>query len=262
MIMVTMQYPIDGTTLVYDDMGAGPEVLLLHGIMADRTALSSVAESLSATHRVLNVDLRGHGDSDVAEDYELASFAHDIAALLLVTGLTRPTVVGWSMGGSIAMDLALRYPEIMGRLVLVGSTPCLVQRADWATALSVDAAAGLRQLLATDWREGATAFTAQVVSDGDAMTQTEYRRMALRAREDVTLACFDSVGAVDLRARLGNVHIPAATIVGGEDRVCPPGASEYLARELGGTHHVIVDAGHAPFLTRHEEFMERLRPLL
>lgn len=256
------KFPIDAMTLACDDIGAGTEVVLLHGIMADRTALSSVAESLSATHRVVNVDLRGHGESEVAQDYELGSFADDIAALVLNAGLKHPTVVGWSMGGSVAMDLALRYPEIVGRLVLVGSTPCLVQRADWPSAISPDDAAGLGQLLATDWRQGVTAFTELAVPDGDDLMRDDYRQMALRARAEVTLACFASVGAADLRTRLRNLGIPVATIVGTDDRVCPPGASDYLARKLGGTHHVILDAGHAPFLTRHKEFIECLTPLL
>jgi pimeloyl-ACP methyl ester carboxylesterase len=94
----------EGVTLAYQDINPGsPPMLFAHGWGCDHTALAPQAEFFRRSHRVVSVDLRGHGKSDAPhQDYMMAAFADDLAWLCTELALTKPIVVGHSMGGNVA----------------------------------------------------------------------------------------------------------------------------------------------------------------
>ena len=112
-----------GTTLAYQEAGSGiPPVLLVHGFGCDHTFLLPQLRFLGDRHRTIAVDLRGHGISDAPkQDYTLAAFADDLAWISAQLNLERPIVVGHSMGGNIALELAARYPGLPAAVVLIDS---------------------------------------------------------------------------------------------------------------------------------------------
>lgn len=114
----------DGTALAYDLIdGPARPVLLVHGWCCDRRFLAPQAAHFAALgHTVVSVDLRGHGDSDKPKQpYPMAGFADDLAWICAELGLTRPLVIGHSMGGIIGFDLASRYPDLPGAVVMIDS---------------------------------------------------------------------------------------------------------------------------------------------
>jgi pimeloyl-ACP methyl ester carboxylesterase len=113
----------EGVTLAYQDIDPdSPPMLFVHGWDCDHTALAPQAEFFRRSHRVVSVDLRGHGKSDAPhQDYTMAAFADDLAWLCTELALTKPVVVGHSMGGNVALELAARYPEIPASIVLIDS---------------------------------------------------------------------------------------------------------------------------------------------
>jgi pimeloyl-ACP methyl ester carboxylesterase len=113
----------DGVTLAYEDINPGfPPMVLVHGWGCDHTSLAAQADFFSKSHRVVSVDLRGHGKSDAPDqDYTMAIFAHDLARICERLGLIKPIVVGHSMGGSIVLELAARHPQVPGSIVLLNS---------------------------------------------------------------------------------------------------------------------------------------------
>jgi pimeloyl-ACP methyl ester carboxylesterase len=113
----------DGVRLAYKEMGSGsPPMLLVHGWTCDHTYFAPQAEYFSPRHRVISVDLRGHGVSDKPEqDYTMAGFADDLAFLCEQLGVDRPVVVGHSMGGVIAFEMAARHPDLVGAVVAIDS---------------------------------------------------------------------------------------------------------------------------------------------
>lgn len=248
--------------IAYDDVGSGLAVILMHGIMSNRTVFDGVVERLRPDYRVINVDLRGHGDSEPANSYELTDFSTDVVALIEQLGAVPAAMVGWSMGGTVALDIALCRPELLSRLVLVDGTPSLMKRPDWEPGLSPSAAEGLGALLAEDWDQGAATFAGLVLGDTSDKVRRTYTAVTQAARPDVTLTCFSTMGGLDLRERLTQIGLPVRVIVGAEDGVCPAPASEYLAAQLGGELEVIPDAGHAPFLTMPDAFEAALRRAL
>jgi pimeloyl-ACP methyl ester carboxylesterase len=103
---------VNGVELAYVEEGSGDAVVFVHGWCCDHTYFVPQAEHLAATHRVVSVDLRGHGASDKPEgDYSIATFASDVAGFIDSLGLDRPVVVGHSMGGAIAYEVARIRPD-------------------------------------------------------------------------------------------------------------------------------------------------------
>jgi esterase len=103
--------------------GAGPPVLVLHGLFGSGRNWATVAKALAATHRVFALDLRNHGASPWAPTMSYAEMAGDVAAFIRRRGLASAALIGHSMGGKAAMMLALAEPALVERLVVVDVAP-------------------------------------------------------------------------------------------------------------------------------------------
>lgn len=102
--------------------GEGSTILLIHGMAGSSRTWKDVTEILVVNHTVIAPDLLGHGESaKPMGDYSLGAFASGLRDLLGLIGVERCTVVGQSLGGGVAMQLAYQHPELVERLVLVGS---------------------------------------------------------------------------------------------------------------------------------------------
>ena len=114
----------DGVALFYEEAGVGePPMLLVHGIACDHTHLTPQLEHFSDGHRVVAVDLRGHGQSDAPhQEYTIEGFADDLAWVCARLGLENPVVVGHSLGGRICLGLAASYPDLPVAVVAMDST--------------------------------------------------------------------------------------------------------------------------------------------
>jgi pimeloyl-ACP methyl ester carboxylesterase len=118
----------DGVRLAYIEDGTGdPPVVLVHGMLGTHRLMAPLFDHLVDRHRVVSVDLRGHGESDKPlsdesdSDYGNEAFAQDFLAFFDRLALARPVVVGHSFGGSILLYLATEYPDAVGGLVVLDS---------------------------------------------------------------------------------------------------------------------------------------------
>jgi pimeloyl-ACP methyl ester carboxylesterase len=114
-----------GVRLYYERAGSGePELLFVPGWCCDHTAFQPQFDHFAGTHRVTTLDLRGVGQSDGPDEgYSIPDLADDVAAFCSTVGIERPVVVGHSLGGMIAVELAGRYPTLPSALVLVDPGP-------------------------------------------------------------------------------------------------------------------------------------------
>jgi pimeloyl-ACP methyl ester carboxylesterase len=112
----------DGVRLAYEEKGAGSKsVIFVHGLGFDHTTFAPQIE-YSRSHRVVAIDLRGHGASDAPhQDYTMPTLAEDVAWLSAKLNLEKPVIVGHSMGGNVALTLAALYPDLPTSIMLIDS---------------------------------------------------------------------------------------------------------------------------------------------
>jgi pimeloyl-ACP methyl ester carboxylesterase len=109
---------VNGLNLYYETHGAGRPLILLHGGLGSGEMFGPILPVLAGQHQVITVDLQGHGrTADIDRPLDIRLMAEDIAALIDHLGLDRPDLVGYSLGGGVALHTAARYPEKVGRLV-------------------------------------------------------------------------------------------------------------------------------------------------
>jgi pimeloyl-ACP methyl ester carboxylesterase len=244
---------LDDIELHYEERGAGRPLLLIAGIPAVASDWAPLAERLSGARRTIAYDNRGSGRSGVtAAPYTCAQLAADAVGLLDALDIERADVFGMSLGGMIAQELALGWPDRVGRLVL-GCTHCGL-----AHAARPPREAGLAFAMETDdWALrmrtlAPFAFTAGV--DPDLL-----RRFIAKKSGDVQTAegYRGQVAAVlghDTYDRLPQIEHPTLIVTGDDDRVIPAPSSEVLHERIPGSAlHVVAGAGHLFFLERPEE---------
>ncbi len=113
--------------LAFEDVGHGAPMLLLHGLYGSSSNWRRIAKALSTSHRVVSVDLRNHGASPWAATMSYAEMADDVVALIdrlsLAVDGAAPAILGHSMGGKVAMTVALTHAAKVGRLIVVDIAP-------------------------------------------------------------------------------------------------------------------------------------------
>jgi pimeloyl-ACP methyl ester carboxylesterase len=112
----------NGINLYYETHGTGRPLVLLHGGLGSGEMFGPVLPALSERHQVIAPDLQGHGrTADIDRPIDVRLMADDIAALIEHLGLDKPDVVGYSLGGGVALQVAIKYPALIGRLVAVSA---------------------------------------------------------------------------------------------------------------------------------------------
>src|SRR5262245_7090159 len=114
-----------GVKLTYEDRGVGkPAFVFVHGWTCNRSFFAPQAEHFSRQHRVVSLDLRGHGESDKPQGaYPITAYVEDIAFLVRELGLGKVVAVGHSMGGITVLELGAAYPELVAAIVMVDPAP-------------------------------------------------------------------------------------------------------------------------------------------
>lgn len=242
--------------------GQGPDLVLLHGWALHGGIFDALRAELATEHRVHTIDLPGHGRStppsalDKLEDWlaTLASLVPPGAAVL-----------GWSLGGLLAMQLAARVP--LRALTLVSSTPKFVAAADWPHGMAVEVFAQFAQRLQQDFAGTVEDFLRLQVRGESQAVQTleELQRQLLQYPPEPSALSIglDILRDGDVRAALQELRLPTLIVAGEHDRITHPNASRYLAATLPQAHlRIIKRAGHAPFISHRAEFLSELRTFL
>jgi pimeloyl-ACP methyl ester carboxylesterase len=113
---------VNGINLYFETHGAGRPLILLHGGLGSGEMFGPVLPALAERHQVIAVDLQGHGrTADIDRPIDMRLMADDIAALIDHLGLDKPDLVGYSLGGGVALHTAAQYPAVVGRLVVVSA---------------------------------------------------------------------------------------------------------------------------------------------
>lgn len=109
--------------LNYESQGSGDPIILIHGLFGDLDNLKSISRSLTDSYTVVNLDVRNHGQSPHCEEMSYAAMAEDVIAIADEQGFDKFHLLGHSMGGKIAMEIALRYPSRVRSLIVADIAP-------------------------------------------------------------------------------------------------------------------------------------------
>lgn len=216
----------DGTTIVYDDIGDGPPVIMHHGFAADARAnwhQPKVVDAVAATgRRVIAVDARGHGRSGKPHDvdaYRGGAMAHDVSALLDHLGLGEVDVVGYSMGGRVTAQLAVSEPRVRS-IVLGGVGAGVVQGRglEGAEAIASALTASDATSIANPTARGFRQFAESTGADREALAAVMRSNIGEPARDISTISLPTLVIVGDRDALVGNPQelvdlIPGAELV-------------------------------------------------
>jgi pimeloyl-ACP methyl ester carboxylesterase len=113
---------VNGINIYYETHGSGAPLVLLHGGLGSGEMFGPLLPALAASHTVIVPDLQGHGrTADIDRPISTEFMGDDIAALIAHLGLDRPDVMGYSLGGGVAFQTAVRHPEAVGRLIMVST---------------------------------------------------------------------------------------------------------------------------------------------
>lgn len=242
-----------------ESTGSGPPLVVLHGWAMHSGLWAPTLPRLASRFRVHLVDLPGHGLTPPMAPMTLAGIAAAVAEHFASLP-EPPTVLGWSLGGAVALQWALDRPDAVAKLVLVGTTPRFVARDDWPHAISGKVLRRFGDELAVSYRSTLQRFvTLQLQGSEHAREIVAQMRAQLFARgapsrqnlEDA----LEALAAIDLRAQVGAIKLPVLVIAGECDTLVPAAAAAWLAAALpAGRLASIAGAAHAPFLSHPEAF--------
>ncbi len=221
--------------------GGGPlaPLVLVHGAGASSGDWPAELRALPG-RRVLAVDLPGHGAAPGPGARAIEAYAAAVEALLDREGIGSAVVVGHSMGGAIALSLALDRPERVAGLVLV-ATGARLRVAPEALAAS----ASPEGLALAAWTMADRSFGPAVRAD---VREARARRIAATA-PGLLHGDLSACDAFDAMARLGEVRVPTLVVCGTEDRLTPPKYASFLAERIAGARLALVPgAGHLVML--------------
>jgi pimeloyl-ACP methyl ester carboxylesterase len=272
---------VHGRSVSYLEAGEGPVLLLVHGIAGTYGSWREVVEPLARHHTVVAPDLPGHGASEAGSgDYSIGALASGLRDLLQSLGHERATLVGHSLGGGVAMQLAYQHPEMVERLALVSSgglgpevSPVLRAAALPGADLFISLTAGAGRRVGSVLGRGLSAIglrpsadVAEVARGYASLEDAAHRAAFLDTLRAVVGARGQRVAAGD-RLYLAEA-VPVLIVWGSGDSIIPVRHGEDAHRAIPGSRlEVFEDVGHMPqlevpgrFIAVLERFLRETEP--
>lgn len=254
---------IGGRRLAYDEVcPPNPKgtILLLTGLGAKRQGWYKQMNEFGRYYRTIALDHRDVGDSDpFPTPYTIKDQADDAAAVLRTLGISKAHIIGISMGGFISLELTLRHPELVDKLVLVstsggGLTNVPASPRLWPSFFrrereKLEPGARAYKVYSQIMGPGYSAANPQVMEEIAQIAR--HRPMSQETYSRQLRACLSHNAA----NRLGLIRVPTLVIHGDKDPLVPPANGRRLARKIPGAKLLIYpNVGHIPIMERAEQF--------
>ena len=238
-----------GVKIYWDEEGSGEPLLLIMGLSYPSYMWHRIRPVLAQTYRTIALDNRGVGQSDVPPGvYSIALMASDAAAVLDAADVQSAHVFGVSMGGMIAQEFALQYPNRVRSLILGCTSP----GGENAVRAAPDVQSVITSLMSMSPKEGSEALV-PILHAAETPRSRIDEDLALRRKWHASpngyLGQLQAIRSWEAFSRLHHIHAPTLIIHGDCDRLIPPRNSEILAECIPSAKLVLIpNAGHV-FLT-------------
>ncbi len=223
--------------------GAGEKIVFIHGAGGSTSGWYFQREYLKRSFEVVLLDLPGHGQSGEQGCRSIEDYAAAVKAAFEENGLEGSYLAGHSMGGMIAMHLAVARPHLLKGLILIGTGARLRVFPQILEGILKDKEKTVISIMRFAFSKKAP----------DAMVRSGFQEM-MKSTADVIYGDFDSCDKSDMLAKVKEIAKPTLVICGLDDALTPPKYSEFLSREIPGAQLVLVpDAGHMVMIEKPEE---------
>jgi pimeloyl-ACP methyl ester carboxylesterase len=244
---------VNDLQIAYVKAGAGaPAVCFVHGTGGSSRAWTNQLEGLADLAQIVALDLPGHGRSGGSIPKRIDDAAAVVAGFLDALGIPRVVIGGHSMGGAIAQQFALSYPERVAGVILIG------------TGARLRVLPRLLDLLATNEPQGVDLLMSLAVG---AAAPPELKAALHRSTADnpagVVLGDLQACDRFDVMSRIAMVQAPALVVCGDEDQLTPPKYARFLGERIAGASvSVIAGAGHYVQVEKPRETTAAIRRFL
>ena len=243
-----------------DHVGRGELVIFVHGIGGNRTNWHDQLPAFSRYFHAVACDCRGYGDSDDYEGaLEFGSFADDVVRLQKYFGVKTAHVVGLSMGGRIALDLATRFPEHVASLVL-----CDTHRgfAKFPEATKREFVRSRKEPLINGGEPRDIAIPVAKTLVGPTASPQAFQRLVSSLsslHKESYIKSLEATVAGDREIDLSTIRAPSLVAVGEHDRLTPPAEAQAIADAIPGAKYLVIpNAGHLSNIENPEFFNDRV----
>ncbi len=243
-----------GQKICYYDVGAGPDLVLLHGIGGDADDWAFCLNALSQSHRIVALDLLGFGRSHKPHiDYSIAGFVELLQRFQPAVGIERASLVGHSLGGWIAASFALHFPATVDKLVLVDAAGL------WgnAAALPIDLRVSTRQHLREVFEF--LFYDKSLATDG--LIDLAYQQHLERGDGYTIHNLLQNLpdGREWLDQSIAGLNVPTLIVWGEQDAMIPVGTAQNFQRLIPGSRlEIIPECGHLPALEKPAELIRHV----
>ncbi len=234
------------------------QLVLVHGWGFTNTVWDSVLPPLGEVFELTAVNLPGYGSRPQTAQMTLAEFAEDVASQLPESAIW----VGWSLGGQVALQAALQLPQLVEKLILVGATPKFVQGGGWRAAVKQKILNDFGTELIRSRETTLGRFIALQmlgVSGGREVINRLKGSLKQPPQSGTLEAGLDILNHTDFLQQLADVVQPALWLMGERDQLVPATAGEQAAAMMpDGCYQMVQGAGHAPFLSHPQQFLDEV----
>ncbi|MCJ0765540.1 alpha/beta fold hydrolase [Variovorax terrae] len=244
------------TMPTFSTLGAGPTILMLHGIGGGNLAFAPQVETFAGSgYRAVAWDMPGYGRSAPIEPYTFKGLAQSCIAL--IEGLQCGSVIllGHSMGGMVAQEVVARRPELVNKLILCGTSPAFGKPdGDWQRRFVAERTAPLDA--GRTMAELAETLVPQMIGPG---ALPEGVKLATHCMAQVSPATYrralEALVSFDRKANLPNIHVPTLLVAGEHDKNAPPAVMKKMAEQIAGSSYIEMKGiGHLQNLEAPEDF--------
>jgi pimeloyl-[acyl-carrier protein] methyl ester esterase len=245
--------------------GRGEPLLMIHGWGVNSEIWTSLVDELKLFVSVYLVDLPGMGGSSSISPYTLDNIAKEIKANVPIKKIN---ILGWSLGGQVAMNLAIKMPEFVEKLILMSTTPCFVEKKDWPYGVNKQIFLNFEMEAQQNLNNTLTKFfliqTRDIDDSKNVMRFLKNTFIELRDENKSGMqSALNVLRETDLRDEVKKIDKPTLIITGGKDRLTSSKASIWLYEKIkGATLNEIKGANHMPFISHKEKMTESVKKFL
>ena len=245
-------------------VGKGRPIVLIHGWGMSGKIWEEFSKVMKYKNKLYIIDLPGMGKSEIIKPYKIDNLIDKIHELIP----EKVTIIGWSLGGQIAMKYYLKYPKAVNYLVCISSTPCFIKKNGWEFGVSRSFFSKFKNDLLNNWQRTLRKFfLLQTQKDEDIENTLKKLENDFMDEQPPTKEGLEKsleiLEKVDIRKDIKNINIPTLIISGKQDTISDYKASIWMQSKIKKSQIFVFDsAGHIPFINYQRKCFQLIKKFI